>query len=53
MQPPRAGESERLPLFLLTAYAKYERADLSQADRAEFRQLVKQLASTYDGKSDE
>ena len=42
--------SERFPLFLLTAYAKNERADLSPADRAEFRQLVKQLASTYEGK---
>ena len=43
-------QSERFPLFLLTAYAKNERADLSPADRAEFRQLVKQLASTYEGK---
>ena len=44
---------ERMPLFLLTAYAKNARADLSPADRAEFRQLVKQLASTYEGKGDE
>lgn len=41
--------SERLPLFLLTAYAKNERADLSDADRAEFRKLVKELATTYRG----
>lgn len=36
--------SERMPLFLLTAYAKNERADLSQDERKEFRNLVKQLA---------
>ena len=39
--------SERLPLFLLTAYAKNERADLSAADRAAFKQMVKELATTY------
>lgn len=38
--------SERMPLFLLTAYAKNERADLSEDDRKEFRKLVKQLAKT-------
>ena len=39
--------SERLPLFLLTAYAKNERADLSAADRAAFKQMVKELTTTY------
>jgi hypothetical protein len=41
--------SERLPLFLLTAYAKNERADLSAKDRAEFKKMVKQLVKTYGG----
>src|SRR5262249_8874617 len=35
------------PLFALTAYAKNERADLSQKDRKDFRQLTKLLAETY------
>lgn len=39
--------SEQLPLFLLTAYAKNERADLSAAERAAFRKLVKELATIY------
>jgi hypothetical protein len=41
--------SERLPLFLLTAYAKTERADLSAKDRAEFKKFAKQLVKTYRG----
>lgn len=36
-----------LPLFLLTAYAKNVRADLSQSDRNEFRQLTKLLVENY------
>ncbi len=36
-----------IPLFVLTAYAKNERADLSQKDRNDFRQLTKLLAETY------
>jgi hypothetical protein len=36
-----------IPLFALTAFAKNERADLSQADRNDFRRLTKQLADTY------
>lgn len=36
-----------LPLFALTAYAKNERADLSQADRNDFKQLTKLLVETY------
>ena len=37
----------QLPLFLLTAFAKNERADLSQADRNSFRTLTKLLVDTY------
>jgi hypothetical protein len=36
-----------LPLFVLTAYAKNERADLTQKDRNDFRRLTKLLAETY------
>jgi hypothetical protein len=36
------------PLFALTAYAKNERADLSQKDRNEFRQLTKLLIESYE-----
>ncbi len=39
--------SADIPLFTLTAYAKNERADLSQNDRNDFRQLTKLLAETY------
>src|SRR5271166_315827 len=39
--------SERLPLFLLTAYAKDVRADLSAKDRAGLRALVKEFPTTY------
>jgi hypothetical protein len=39
--------SADIPLFALTAYAKNERADLSQRDRNDFRQLTKLLAETY------
>jgi len=39
--------SASIPLFALTAYAKNERPDLSQKDRADFRQLTKLLAGTY------
>ncbi len=39
--------STRLPLFLLTAFAKNERTDLSQADRNSFRKLTKLLVATY------
>ncbi len=35
-----------LPLFLLTAFAKNDRADLTQAERNEFRQLTAQLADS-------
>ena len=36
-----------LPLFILTAFAKNERADLSQEDRNSFRGLTKLLVETY------
>jgi hypothetical protein len=39
--------SADIPLFALTAYAKNDRADLSQKDRNDFRQLTKFLAETY------
>jgi hypothetical protein len=39
--------SANIPLFALSAYAKNDRADLSQKDRNAFRQLTKQLAETY------
>ncbi|MEZ0213480.1 MAG: type II toxin-antitoxin system RelE/ParE family toxin [Xanthobacteraceae bacterium] len=36
-----------MPLFALTAYAKNERADLSQQDRNEFRRLTALLVETF------
>jgi hypothetical protein len=36
-----------MPLFVLTAYAKNERADLNQQDRNDFRQLTALLAETF------
>lgn len=39
--------STQLPVFLLTAFAKNERADLSQADRNSFRKLTKLLVDSY------
>ena len=39
--------SADIPLFALTAYAKNERADLSEKDRNDFRRLTKLLAETY------
>ena len=39
--------SAGIPLFALTAYAKNERADLSEQDRNDFRRLTKLLAETY------
>jgi hypothetical protein len=39
--------SSRLPLFLLTAFAKNERTDISGADRNSFRELTKLLVDTY------
>jgi hypothetical protein len=36
-----------MPLFALTAYAKNERADLSQAERNELQKLTKLLVQSY------
>ena len=40
-------DSQAMPLFALTACAKNARADLSQADRNDFRRLTALLAETY------
>lgn len=37
-----------LPVFALTMFAKNERADLSQAERNEFRELTKILVKSYE-----
>ena len=39
--------SENLPLFALTAYAKNQQDDLSQADRNDFRTVTKRLIEAY------
>ncbi|MBK7929968.1 MAG: type II toxin-antitoxin system RelE/ParE family toxin [Bryobacterales bacterium] len=39
--------SEDLPLFLLSVFAKNEKANLSQAERNEVRQLVPRLVAGY------
>lgn len=39
--------SAEMPLFALTAYAKNERADLSQRDRNDFRRLTALLVETF------
>ena len=36
-----------MPLFALTAFAKNERADLSQRDRNDFRQLTTLLVEAF------
>lgn len=41
--------SERMPLYLLTVFAKNERADLSQAERNELAKLVSVLVKTATG----
>jgi len=42
--------SENLPLFLLTAYAKNARVDLSAKERAELKALVKEFPISYERK---
>ena len=42
---------DTMPLFLLTAYAKNERADLSHADRNAMKRLTNALAATYRGRA--
>ncbi len=39
--------NESLPLFLLTAFAKNTRTDLSQTERNGLRQLTKILIESY------
>ncbi len=39
--------NDAMPIFALTAYAKNEQADLSQADRNDFRRLVALLVESY------
>lgn len=39
--------SAGMPLFALTAFAKNERADLSQQDLKDFRQLTASLVETF------
>jgi hypothetical protein len=39
--------SHKLPVFLLTAYAKNQRDDLSASDLKNFRTLTKSIADTY------
>ncbi|MEO1264988.1 MAG: type II toxin-antitoxin system RelE/ParE family toxin [Pseudomonadota bacterium] len=39
--------SEAMPLFALTAFAKNQRADISQADRNGFRELTTRLKEAY------
>jgi hypothetical protein len=38
---------DSIPLFLLTAFAKNERVDLSSSDRNDFQRLTKLLVETY------
>ena len=39
--------NDRLPLFLLTVYGKGEKADLTAAERNDFKGLVRVLIDTY------
>lgn len=39
--------SDSIPLFALTAYAKNERADISQGDRNDFHRLSVRLVEIY------
>jgi len=39
--------SESFPLFLLTVYAKNQKANLTKAERNEFKSLVHLLVRTY------
>lgn len=38
---------EKLPLFLLTVYAKNQKADLTKAERNEWKKLIPVLVATY------
>lgn len=39
--------SDRMPVYLITAFTKNERADLSPAERSKLRSLVDQLVSAW------
>jgi hypothetical protein len=39
--------NEAIPLFLLTAYGKNQKANLTKAERNEFRRLIPLLVKTY------
>jgi hypothetical protein len=39
--------SDAMPIFALTAYAKNERANISQADRNDLRRLTARLVEQY------
>ncbi len=39
--------SDAMPILALTAYAKNEREDIGQADRADFRRLTTLLVERY------
>ena len=43
--------SERLPLFLLTAYAKNEKPNLTKAERNAIKRLVQILVTGYPGEN--
>lgn len=38
---------DEMPLFLLTAYGKNEKADLAPDEKAEFREMIDVLVSSY------
>ena len=38
---------ERVPVFLLTVFAKNERVDLTQAEKNRMKQLTTQLVESY------
>ncbi len=42
---------ERLPVFLLAAYAKNEKANLSMAERNAMKRLIPVLVARYPAKS--
>jgi mRNA-degrading endonuclease RelE of RelBE toxin-antitoxin system len=39
--------SERMPLFLLTVYAKFHKTDLSPAEKASMRRIVAEIVASY------
>ena len=39
--------SERMPLFLLTVYAKSRKTDLSPAEKAAMRRIVAEIVASY------